>query len=148
MDSKQKENENLDGLNKQAGESAHASFVNNLVDSLMKKLGFTCSIDHLVKLYHSSSFPVITEDIWDSSVTSCSYGELEEWINILVCIYTSHPFFVFRTTCVCPRCGERLVHLYYRTADWTWRGLHGREGEMMICPNCPDIKSLEITKIN
>ena len=36
----------------------------------------------------------------------------------------------------CPKCGKELRWIRFRSPDWTWQELCGREGPLAICENC------------
>ena len=48
-----------------------------------------------------------------------------------------HPENVQYVETVCCHCGEKLLLLEFWTPRLTWKGLCGRSGLMLICPNCP-----------
>ena len=53
--------------------------------------------------------------------------------------------------CPCPSCGlnpEELVWIKYRSPDWTWRNLCGRQGYISICPRCKKAVSSILTLMN
>lgn len=53
--------------------------------------------------------------------------------------------------CPCPSCGlkpEELVWIGFRTPDWTWRNLCGRQGYLSVCPCCKIAVSSIVTLMN
>ncbi len=45
----------------------------------------------------------------------------------------------FRNHDKCPKCGrnsEELIWIEFRSPEWTWRSLMGRQGPLSICPEC------------
>ena len=53
--------------------------------------------------------------------------------------------------CPCPSCGlnpEELVWIEYRSPNWTWRNLCGRQGYISLCPHCKKAVSSILTLMN
>lgn len=48
----------------------------------------------------------------------------------------AYPDKVFESRYSCPKCNHHLVEVYFRSPAWTWQHLMGRQGPMLICPNC------------
>jgi len=36
----------------------------------------------------------------------------------------------------CPLCGKKVKWIRFRSPDWTWKQLCGREGQMALCLDC------------
>ena len=54
-------------------------------------------------------------------------------------------------SCQCPSCGmkdEDLVWVEYRSPNWTWSYLCGREGYMVFCPTCKKCVNNILTLMN
>lgn len=48
----------------------------------------------------------------------------------------AYPDKVFESRLSCPNCNHHLVEVYFRSPTWTWQHLMGRQGPLLICPNC------------
>lgn len=139
----------------------HSARVYKLVDFLMEKLGITCSIDCLIKLYHYrdqastllqskirglSKFVKLEKDI-EANIPERTKKVYFSWIDVLASMYTM-PKMVDVTESVCPDCGEKLIGLYFSSPPWTWMSLCGCGGYMTICPKCPKQINFIMTKMN
>ena len=48
----------------------------------------------------------------------------------------------------CDKCGKRIVIIPFRSPEWTWERLCGREGELYICPSCMRQVRFDCWKMN
>ena len=60
----------------------------------------------------------------------------------------ARPEKVFLSDNTCPDCGEKLIQVYFRSPDWTWKDLCGRAGDMLICPKCHAQQDFRLTIMN
>lgn len=141
----------------------HEKEVHTLVNSLMKKLGITYSIDYLLELYHEADVVPLpstsrrTEEICDETIKSkneippnipeCAKRGYFPWNDVLASMHTM-PEKVKIIETVCQDCGEKLVELCFSSPSWTWKALCGRGGHMTICPNCPQQVDFELEIMN
>ena len=57
------------------------------------------------------------------------------WKDVFASI-RAYPDKVFESKLSCPKCNHHMVEVYFRSPDWTWQHLMGRQGPLLICPNC------------
>ena len=48
----------------------------------------------------------------------------------------------------CDKCGKRIVIIPFKSPEWTWGHLCGREGELYICPSCMRQVRFDCWKMN
>lgn len=49
---------------------------------------------------------------------------------------------------VCKHCGKRIVSLYYKSPEWTWKEMCGRAGLLYICPYCKEDDHFDCETMN
>jgi len=54
----------------------------------------------------------------------------------------------YRSSVLCPYCGENIIKIYFHSPTWTWKSLCGRAGDLYICPKCRTQKDFILTKMN
>lgn len=121
--------------------------VQTIIESIMKKLTFTESIDELVVFYQREHYPI---PLWlniKSENNERADTEHSIWKDILPNMHI-RPEMVHISETICPECGEKCIGLYFLSPPWTWKALCGRGGHMVICPNCPKMVEFELTIMN
>lgn len=122
------------------GNIQHEKEVHALVNSLMEKLGISCSIEDLVKIYEIEDLDSFLKSNNDLVVNTKTHShiihKIYPWSDVVASMYTM-PECVTIIETICPECGEKLVELYFSSPKRTWASLCGRAGLMTICPNCP-----------
>lgn len=73
--------------------------------------------------------------------------EIYPWEDVLESM-KARPEKVFLSDNSCPDCGEKLIQVYFRSPDWTWKDLCGRAGDMLICPKCHAQQDFRLTIMN
>ena len=124
--------------------------VENIVIELMKKLCMNNrELNDIIRCYTNKSFSVpIYKDI--ISILKGETQQEDEWCNLPECakmVYFAwedvigsmmeFPEAVHFTDDQCPDCGEKHLLIDFWSPAWTWAGLCGRSGPMMLCVRCP-----------
>lgn len=118
-----------------------------IIESIMKKLTFTESIDELVVFYQREHYPI---PLWlniKSENNERTKIEHSIWKDILPNMHI-RPEMVHISETICPECGEKCIGLYFLSPPWSWKALCGRGGHMVICPNCPKMVEFGLTIMN
>lgn len=126
--------------------------VENIVKNLMEKLHINNrDLDDIMRCYSAEghTFPLFknglsilqhnaveNEESDDDEIPECAQKVYFPWIDVIGSMM-EHPEKVYYVKTVCPDCGEKLLYLEFWSPHWTWIGLCGRSGPMLICPNCP-----------
>lgn len=131
--------------------------IEELVETIMYKLGITSTIEELVESYNRTlpvGFPVFLMNIapmWMSEDRSkypeCAKNVFFPWCDVLACMFAKRRDMTLSEK-VCPDCGERMVVFHYTSPTWTWNSLCGRAGLMTICPGCPKQVDFVLTMMN
>ena len=69
------------------------------------------------------------------------------WEDVLASMI-EYPEKVYRSSVLCPNCGEKILKIYFHSPAWTWENLCGRAGDMYICPRCCAQKDFILTRMN
>lgn len=67
------------------------------------------------------------------------YESLFPWRDVLACFDKRLESKNYKNHDKCPKCGknsEELIWIKFRSPDWTWKNLCGRQGPLSICPEC------------
>lgn len=98
-----------------------------LVFTTMTFLFIQCNLNNNVK-YNPNIF-----------VADTTYRTLFPWDDVKLCLNKSIDSERFSGCKECPKCGtnsEDLIWIKFRSPDWTWERLVGRQGPLSICPDC------------
>ena len=120
--------------------------VQELVLSICEKLGMTPDCDAIVKRYRTPT-PETEEVEAKEDLPKRARRRYFAWRDVLGRML-AHPGDVKVSQTRCPHCRTPLVTLDFVSPPWTWRDLCGREGPMVICPNCPKQYSFILTIMN
>lgn len=61
------------------------------------------------------------------------------WNDVIACFDERLESKNFKGHDQCPKCGqnsEELIWIEFRSPDWTWKNLCGRQGPLSICSKC------------
>ena len=61
------------------------------------------------------------------------------WKDVNACLEDKLDSKKFTGHSKCIKCGldsGKLIWIHFRSPDWTWEHLCGREGPLSLCPNC------------
>jgi hypothetical protein len=61
------------------------------------------------------------------------------WSDVIACFDKELESKNYRSHLKCPKCGKdshELLWIEFRSPDWTWARLCGRQGPLSICPEC------------
>lgn len=64
------------------------------------------------------------------------YKTIFPWEDVFSSM-NKYPNEVILTSDDCDECQGKLLQIHFLSPEWTWRELYGREGRLIICPNCP-----------
>ena len=121
--------------------------INEIIDKLKSKLGIMCSTEELVRLYNAQNLNDKDIIVKTDKIPECARTVFFPWGDVLGSLCT-YPYKMSLTHELCPRCGSRMVSLYVSSPAWTWKGLCGRAGNMLVCPECPCQVSFDLTEMN
>lgn len=123
--------------------------VHKLVEELKEKLGIKEPIENIIDIYQAREYrhEVLKMANNSQEIPECAKKHYYPWIDVIASMYTM-PDKVSKKLMFCPKCGARLVGLYFSSPTWTWRTLCGRAGNMTICPECPRQVKFNLTMMN
>ncbi len=70
------------------------------------------------------------------------------WADCAAHLEELESYNVLVTEMACKECGKRIVIIPFRSPEWTWGHLCGREGELYICPSCMRQVRFDCWKMN